>query len=250
MRYVRSNRGQKHAMPASPDQADQTRRVQLPDETGPVPVSVAYAETRWFGVPPPLFLLGLAAVSFVVALVLFAGGSWAVGLVLLGLSALLLAAFLEIARRRPDSALTHASSVAAGGARAWAGTQLELVRARTSALAEVQRVRGRRSLIESERRMALLRLGEAVRSEDADAAEAARERLQELDRAEHALEGCEEAGRALADERIRRVRLSVQQTMIVEPEPYPPPDEGDPPTPAPIPEPYPPPDEDTRRPAA
>jgi len=237
-------------MPASPDQADHTRSVHLPDETGPVPVSVAYAQTRWFGVPPPLFLLGLASAAFAFAVLLFAGGSWALGLVLLGLSALLLAAFLEVARRRPDSALTRASSLAAGGARSWAGTQLELVRARTSAIAEVQRVRAKRSLIESERRMAQLRLDEAVRSEDAEAADAARERLRELDRAEQRLEGREEAGRAHANERIRRVRLSVQQTMIVKPEPYPPPDEGDPPTPAPIPEPYPAPDEDTRRPAA
>ncbi len=237
-------------MPTSPDQADHTRSVHLPDETGPVPVSVAYAQTRWFGVPPPLFLLGLASAAFAFAVLLFAGGSWALGLVLLGLSALLLAAFLEVARRRPDSALTRASSLAAGGARSWAGTQLELVRARTSAIAEVQRVRAKRSLIESERRMAQLRLDEAVRSEDAEAADAARERLRELDRAEQGLEGREEAGRAHANERIRRVRLSVQQTMIVKPEPYPPPDEGDPPTPAPIPEPYPAPDEDTRRPAA
>ena len=237
-------------MPTSPDQADHTRSVHLPDETGPVPVSVAYAQTRWFGVPPPLFLLGLASAAFAFAVLLFAGGSWALGLVLLGLSALLLAAFLEVARRRPDSALTRASSLAAGGARSWAGTQLELVRARTSAIAEVQRVRAKRSLIESERRMAQLRLDEAVRSEDAEAADAARERLLELDRAEQGLEGREEAGRAHANERIRRVRLSVQQTMIVKPEPYPPPDEGDPPAPAPIPEPYPAPDEDTRRPAA
>ena len=41
------------------------------------------------------------------------------------------------------------------------------------------------------------------------AAEAARERLRELERAEQALEGREEAGKALADERIARVRLSV-----------------------------------------
>jgi hypothetical protein len=44
--------------------------------------------------------------------------------------------------------------------------------------------------------------------------------------------------------------MSVEQTMVVRPEPYPPPDEGDPPTPAPVPEPYPPPEEDSRRPAA
>jgi hypothetical protein len=247
---VRSNRGQKHGMPASRDQADQTRRVQLPDETGPVPVSVAYAEARWFGVPPPILLLTVACVSFVVALVLFVGGSWPGGLVLLGVAALFLAGFLEIARRRPDSSFTRASADAAVGARSWASSRLELVRAHSSAIAEAQRVRASRSVIESERRMAVLRLGEAMRSGDEEAAEAARERLKELEGREKGLHGRVEARRAEADERIRKVRLSVEQTMVVEPEPYPPPDEGDPPTPAPVPEPYPPPDEDSRRPAA
>src|SRR5213082_3236427 len=101
-RYVRSSRGQKPGMPASRDQADQTRRVPLPpEETGPVPVSLVHAEPRWFGVPPPLLLFGLAASLFVLALVLLAVGSWPSGLILLGLSTLLTAAFLETARRRP-----------------------------------------------------------------------------------------------------------------------------------------------------
>jgi hypothetical protein len=237
-------------MPASRDQADQTRRVQLPDETGPVPVSLVHAETRWFGVPPPLLLLGLAVLSFALALALFAAGSWPFGLILLGLAALLTAGFLEVARRRPDTAFTHASSQAAMGARSWASSRLELLRARSTALAEAQRVRGARAVIESERRAARLRLGEALKSEDEESAQAARERLAELDHAESGLHGRLEERLALADERIRRVRMSVQQTMVVRPEPYPPPDEGDPPTPAPVPEPYPPPDEDSRRPAA
>ena len=60
-------------MPASRDQADQTRRVPLPpEETGPVPVSLARAEPRWFGVPPPLLLLGLAVLAFALAVVLVA----------------------------------------------------------------------------------------------------------------------------------------------------------------------------------
>jgi hypothetical protein len=188
-------------------------------------MSVAYAETRWFGVPPPLLLLGVACFSFVVAMVLFAGGSWPGGLVLLGVSALFLAGFLEIARRRPDSSFTRASAGAAVGARSWASSRFELVRAHSSAIAEAQRVRGSRSVIESERRMALLRLGEAVRSEDEEAATAARNRLEELERAENGLHGREEARKAEADERIRKVRLSVEQTMVVKPEPYPPPDE-------------------------
>jgi len=52
-----------------------------------------------------------------------------------------------------------------------------------------------------------------------------------------------------ADERIRRARLPVQETVMITPnepqQPYPPPDEGNPPEPAQVPEPYPPPDEGT-----
>ena len=216
---MRWNRGQKHGMPASPDPADQTRRVQLPDETGPVPVSIAHAETHWFGVPPPILLLSVACFSFVVALVLFVSGSWPGGLVLLGVSALFLAGFLEIARRRPDSSFTRASADAAVGARSWASSRFEIVRAQSSAIAEAQRVRGARSVIESERRMAVLRLGEAMRSGDDEAAGAARGRLEELERAEKALHGRVEARRAQADERIRKVRLSVEETMVVTPSP-------------------------------
>ncbi|HEY2541640.1 MAG TPA: hypothetical protein VGH92_01175 [Gaiellaceae bacterium] len=240
-------------MPASRNPADETRRVQLPpSETGPVPVAVKHAEPRWFGVPPPLLLLGLAAGAFVLAIVLLASANWPAGLGLLGASLLFAAAFLEVARRRPDSSLTRASSTAAVGARSWASSQLELLRARSSALAESQRVLGARAVIESERRMARLRLAEALHSGDEESAEAARERLSELESAESGLAGRIETRRAQADERIRRVKLSTQQTMIVtpKPEPYPPPDEGNPPVPAPIPEPSPQRGKDSRRPAA
>jgi len=236
-------------MPASGNPANRTRRVQLPpEETGPVPVTLARAEPHWFGVAPPLMLLGTALLTLLLAVVLFALGSWPVGLVLLGLSALFAAGFIETARRRPDSGLTRASDEA----RSWASARFELVRARTSALAESQRVLGARAVIESERRMARLRLGEALASEDDEAAEAARERLRALQRAEEALDGRLEAGRARADERVHRVRLATEQTLVVppKPEPYPPPDEGDPPVPAPVPEPTPQRGEDSRRPAA
>jgi hypothetical protein len=206
-------------MPASRNPADETRRVPLPpSETGPVPVVVKHAEPRWFGVPPPLVLLGLTVASFAVAIVSFAAGSWPAGLVLLGLSTLFAAVFLEVARRRPDSTLTQASFGAVVGARSWAGSRFEVLRARSSAIAESQRVHGARAVIESERRMARLRLGEALRSHDIEGVHDARERLEELDRAEGSLEGRIEARRAQADERIRRVRLATQETMIKPPE--------------------------------
>jgi ABC-type multidrug transport system fused ATPase/permease subunit len=198
MRYVRSNRGQKHAMPAWRDRADETRWVELPDETGPVPVSFVRAEPRWFGVPPPLMLLLVTVLTFVLAIALFASGSWPFGLIFLGLSALLAAALLELARRRPWD-----------GAWSWVIPRLELLRVRSQALAESQRLRGNQAVIEAERRAALLRLGEAERSGDAEAASAARVRLEELKRAER---------KALADERIRSVRMSIDQTVVVRPE--------------------------------
>jgi hypothetical protein len=198
-------------MRASHDHANQpTRRVLLPpDETGPVPVSRSRAEPRWFGVPAPLLLFGLAVFSFALAVALFAGGSWPAGLILLGLAALFAAAFLEIARRRPSDALI--------GARSWARPRLELLLARSRGVADAQRLRGDQAVIEAERRAALLRLGEAVQSEDEAAAAAARERLAELERGEEALRGRLAARLAEGDERVRRVRMSIQQTVIARP---------------------------------
>ncbi len=207
---MRSNRGQKPAMPASHDPADETRRVPLPpEETGQVPVSLVRVEPRWFGVPPPLLLLGLAVFSFALAVALFAGGSWPFGLILLGLAALFAASFLEIARRRPSDAVISA--------RSWASSRLELFVARSRAVADEQRLRGDQAVIEAERRAALLRLGEAVQSEDETTAVAARERLAELDRVEEALRSRLAVRLNQADERVRRVRMSIQQTAIVRP---------------------------------
>lgn len=232
-----------------------------------MPVSIAHAETRWFGVPPPVVLLVLAAVSLVAAVALFASGGWPYGLILLGVAALFVTAFLEVARRRPDSALTRASADAAVGTRERARATLEMLMARSSAVAEQQRVRSARAVIEAERRATMLRLGEAVHREDEETARSARDRLAELDLAEKELGKRLELRLAETDERLRRARLPVQQTMIVAPEgegtppqparipeAYPPPDEGTPPTPAVVPEPSPDPkpdkEEENRRSAA
>jgi hypothetical protein len=233
--------------------ADDTRGIRLPrEETGSAPVSIAHAEVHWFGVPPPIVLLGLTVVSFAAAVALFAAGRWPYGLILLGLSALLAAAVAEVARRRPYAALTRASAHAAAGARERARVTLEMLMARSSAVAEQQRVRSARSVIEAERRATTLRLGEAVQREDDVAVQSARERLAGLGRAEEELGKRLQVRLAETDERLRRARLPVQRTMIVPPvgeatppqparipEPYPPPDEGTPPTPAIVPEPSP-----------
>ena len=76
--------------------------------------------------------------------------------------------------------------------------------------------------------------------------EGLRSELEAVDARAAELEGEVQRVAAEGRERIERARLAVQETQMVSvPEPYPPPDEGNPPTPAPIPEPLPPPDEGT-----
>jgi hypothetical protein len=211
-----------------------------PNETGPVPVSLQRSEPRWFGVAPPHVLLAVVGIAFVFAIVLFATGHWPYGLILLGTAALLLAAFLEAARRRPDSGVIRASV----DARERARSSWETLRARQVATVEARRIQGALLLLESDRRNALQDLGAAAHGQDATAEAAVRARLAELDAHEAELRTRLEAALGEADERIRKARLPVQKTMMVLPtEPSPPPDEATPPQPAIVPEPYPPPDE-------
>jgi uncharacterized membrane protein len=216
-----------------------------PEETGPVPISFERSQPRWFGVTPPVLLLAVAAGLLVIAVVLFLVGHWPFGLIVLGLAVLLFAAFLEVARRRPTSPMTRASV----DARERAGSMLETWRARAVATAEVRRIHSGLAVVEAERRTALLELGAAAHQADGVAEAGVRARLTELDEREAQLRGELDARLEHAGERIRKARLSVQDTMMVTPnqpnEPYPPPGEATPPQPAVVPEPYPPPDEGT-----
>jgi hypothetical protein len=215
-----------------------------PQETGPVPVSVQRAEPRWFGVTPPAMLLGLAAVVLVLAIVLFLTGHWPFGLILLGLSALLLAGFLEAARQRPQ----HREARLRGGSRfrERSRSTWEEWRARSTAAAEVRRLQSALLLIDSDRKRALADLGAAAHLHDSTGEAAARARLAELDQHEAALRAELDSQLRLAGERIRQAKLPVQDTMMVMPaEPTPPPGEANPPQPAVVPEAYPPPDEAT-----
>jgi len=214
----------------------------LVEEPSPAPASYDVAEPHWFGVTPPNLLLGITVVLVVLAIVLFATGHWPYGLIVLGISALLLAAFLEAARRRPDSRVTRAST----DARERAHSRWETWRVRQAAANEIRRVQGRLLQLETERRRWLQALGSAAHERDSTAEAAARAHLGELDRQETELRSRLDEALEDAGDRIRRARLPVEETMMVLPtEPSPPPDEATPPEPARIPEPYPPPDEAT-----
>jgi hypothetical protein len=221
-------------------------RAEVPaDETGAGPVSYVRPEPRMFGVTPPALLLAVAAGAIVIAVVLFVAGHWPYGLIMLGLGALLFAAFLELARRRPHSPVMRAST----DARARAVSVLETWRVRAAATAEVRRIHSGLALIEVERRSALFQLGEAAHRADGMAEAGARAQLGELDRREAELRQGLDQRLEQTGERIRKARLAVQDTMMVTPNepvtPYPPPGEATPPQPAIVPEPYPPPDEGT-----
>jgi hypothetical protein len=213
----------------------------LEEENEPGPVSMQVAEPRWFGVTPPQLLLAVAGASLLLSIVLFAIGHWPYGLILLGLAALLLAAFIEAARRRPDA---HATTRAGAAVRERTHSVLEELRARSTATAEARRIQSGLLLVENERREALSELGAAAHARDSTAEAAARAKLTELDEREAKLSAELEERLWAAGERIRKAKLPVQDTMMVLPtEPAPPPNEADPPQPAVVPEPYPPPDE-------
>jgi hypothetical protein len=221
---------------------DTTSELTLPpNETGPTPVSMQRAEPRWFGIAPPTALLVVSGVSLLAAIVLFASHHWPFGLILLGIAALLLAGFMEAARHRPHAEPTpkRGSPVGERTRSAW-----EELRARSAAAADVKRLQSALLHVESERGQALHDLGLAAHAHDSQGEAAVRARLAELDEREQSLRRELDSGLELADERIRKAKLPVQDTMMVIPsEPGPPPGEATPPQPATVPEPYPPPDE-------
>jgi len=164
------------------------------------------------------------------------------------LAIILLAALGEATRRSADVWMQHSSRLAADG-RAHATTAAEVWRTKLETSLSRWRTQSRLDAISVERGPALQTLGDAVWRGDKAAENDARQRLVELEQEGKRIEDELAERLAGADERIRRARLPVQDTIMVTPNepspPYPPPDEGNPPEPAQVPEPYPPPDEGT-----
>jgi len=219
-----------------------------PVETVPGPVVHESVEQRWLGLPARFVLLCLGFAAFGAAIGLFATGSWAWGIVLLLMAIVLLAALAEASRRKADVWMQHSTRLAADG-RAQAATTAEVWRTRLDTTLSRWRTQSRLDAISDERGPALQVLGEAVWHGDKPAERQARQRLMELEEASKRIEDELAERLASADERIRKARLPVQETLMVTPNepnpPYPPPDEGNPPQPAEVPEAYPPPDEGT-----
>ena len=195
---------------------DTVRALVPPNETGPVPVNVAQATPRWFGLAPPTVLFGLAVVLLVVAVVLLVIGSWVGGLVLLGLSLLFAAGFLEAGRRKPDTPIVTASVGAVDSARARAGYTAQAFLTRSSARREITRRRSEAMRLQGERDRLLRELGAAVYAGDDGAAE--REAVAALDERVAGLEREATEIAASAQERVQAARRQVQPTEIRTPD--------------------------------
>jgi zinc-ribbon domain len=217
----------------------------LPDnETGPVPVELATAAPRFFGVTPPETVLALAVASLAVAIVLLAVGHPVVGGALLAVPVVLALLFVSLARRFPDTAAVRLASGAVKGVGARGGAVVETLTVQSSARLELARLRRELSRLVAQRAEAARAFGEAVYAEDEGATESARRALAEVDGLISAKEGEMEQTAAGAMERIQRAQLQVQPTLIETPEPVPEPyPPTEPPVPPPVPEPQPEPSE-------
>jgi hypothetical protein len=220
-----------------------------PHETTQAPPTFDVAMPRYFGVTPPMLLFALATATLAIAIALAILTHWIAAIVLAVVSLALLALFIGVARRKPDTSFARGSARAVDRMRERTGWMLESVAIRSETGRRVGRLRQELLADESRRESLLRELGLAVYSGDGQASERIKGELDELAAASQAKEDEMQTILDTAQERMTRGRSRVQPTVIEPPqpaptpEPAPPPDEGTPPTPPEIPEPSPPPDE-------
>jgi len=197
------------------EEGDTVRAELPPHETTAAPVDVERLSPRWFGLAPPTLLLVLSVLSTVVAVVLLVLGSWIAGLLVLGLTLLLVAAFLEAGRRKPDAEMVRTSVAAVDSVRARAGFAAESWRTRSAARREVLRRRAELLRLVGERERLVNALGEAT-YRGKDGAPLKRE-LTGLDERMRSLEAEAAEIVAHAGRRVRERRLEVQRTDVIRP---------------------------------
>jgi hypothetical protein len=216
-----------------------------PDETGPVPVELAVATPRFFGVTPPAAVLALAAATLGVGVALLVTGHEVVGAALLGVAVALGLFFASLARRLPDTAVSRLSGEAVQSLRERTSSVFEALAVHSSARVELFRKRRELSDLLARRAESARALGEAVYAEDEEGTESARAQMAELDGLVSAKEEEMEQTAADAMERIQRAQLQAQPTAIEPPAPAPEPfpEPSPQPQPVPVPEPTPEPSE-------
>ena len=195
------------------------RRTDAPPVTPrDVPIDVQHAEPRYFGLGTPVFVLGAAAIVFVIGIVLIATGAVVVGLVALAVAACLLPVFLAGARRWPETRVAQMGVSTADRVRDEAGVAVESVSAWTRAGRDVARLRKDQYRLRRERDAKVRELGVSFYSDDGRANEL-KASAKELDERMAANE--RELQRAVAGARrhTRKGRATVVATEVIKPEP-------------------------------
>jgi len=192
---------------------DDTQAVPLPpSEPGPVPVNIAHADPRLFGVVPPLFALGLGCLLTVLAIVAFAIGSWVLGLALVIVAAVLFVLFVGAARHAPTSPVAQVTLTAGERISSWFGFFTGSANAWSTAGRELLRLRGELRTLRPEREQVQYALGDAAYRERESEVASLRARLRDLDREIAERETAGEAALVRARRRSRRERLAVRPT--------------------------------------
>jgi hypothetical protein len=199
----------------------------------PISQPDAVESGRRFGLPrrlPALAPLTVAAIALAIgAVLLFAGGVWAWGVVALLAAAVLVLLPGRIHRR-------HVNDL-----RFRAGAMRDSLAVKSRGQVEVFRARRELAELEADRARLYAELGRAVYEEDEAGTKAARTALDDLVERIQAKEVEIQTLIRETEERVRRVQGPVQRTQVLHdeappeparvPEPWPPPDEGDVPEP-------------------
>ena len=189
------------------------------------PIDVQHAEPTYFGLGPPLFVLGVAVVLLVLGLILVLAGSVAFGVLALVVGFCLFPTFLAGARRWPDHTVSQVGISTADRVRGEAGVAVESISAWSRAGRESVRLRKAQFALRRERDAKIRELGFAVYAEDGRA-DGLKAEAKELDERIAASERELEETLASARHRVRRGRASVVSTEVIKPEPSAPLEEG------------------------
>jgi len=181
------------------------------------PIDVQHAEPRWFGLEPPLIVLGVAVALLVLGVVLLVTGSFALGVIAIVLAICLLPSFLAGARRWPDAPLARAGVSTAERVRDEADVAVESISSWSKAGRELLRLRKDQFQLQRRRDAKISELGVSVYEEDGRADELKAE-AKELD--EQIGANRREQQRALAGARrvSRKGRAAVVSTEVIKPE--------------------------------
>ena len=177
-----------------------------------MPVNIAHADPRLFGVVPPLFALGLACLLTVLAIVAFAVGSWVFGLLLVIVAAVLFVLFVGAARHAPTSPVAQATLTAGDRITSWIDFAAGSAHAWSAAGRELLRLRRELRALRPEREQVQHALGGAAYRERESEVASLRARLHDLDREINERVAAGEAALQQARRRSRRERLAIRPT--------------------------------------